>query len=118
MKNLIAFLMIMSITFTFAQNEPKVEYKKDGDLTIATYYHENGNIEQQGAFNAEGQLHGVWKSYDTSGNKISMGNYINGKRNGKWLFWQNDMLREVDYLNSKVLSVNEWTDRERVAVNK
>ena len=71
---------MLSETLTFAQEKPKAELNKDGDLTIATYYHDNGAIEQQGSFNKEGDLHGVWTSYDIDGNKVTVGNYVNGKK--------------------------------------
>lgn len=118
MKKIIALLMILSVSFTFAQEQPKVELTKDGEMTMATYYYENGTIEQQGTFNADGKLHGVWTSYDVNGKKLAMGKYVNGKKDGKWLFWTNNKLREVDYVDSKVASVNEWTDKVKVAVNK
>ena len=116
MKKLLAVLFILSITFTFAQAPNKVDLNKDGDLTVATYYHDNGTIEQQGTFNEEGELHGVWTSYDLNGNKTMVGNYMNGKKVGKWLFWSDKTLKEVDYVDSKIASVQEWTDKVEVAV--
>lgn len=118
MKKIIALLMILSVSFSFAQEQSKVELTKDGDLTMATYYYEDGSIEQQGTFNAEGKLHGVWTSYDIYGKKVAMGKYVNGKKDGKWLFWTNNTLKEVDYVDARVASVNEWTDKVKVAVNK
>lgn len=117
MKKIFAIVILLSVTFTFAQEKPKVDLNKDGDLTVATYYHDNGQVEQQGTFNQEGQLHGVWTSYDTNGNKVMVGNYVDGKKAGKWLFWSGNVLREVDYVDSKIASVSEWTDKVQVAVN-
>ncbi|MDG5490812.1 toxin-antitoxin system YwqK family antitoxin [Psychroserpens sp. SPM9] len=117
MKKICSLLLMLSVVFTFAQETPKVDLKKDGDLTVATYYHDNGSIEQQGTFNKEGELHGVWTSYDTSGKKVTVGSYTNGKKTGKWLFWSGDTLREVDYVDSRIASVSEWTDKVQVAVN-
>ncbi len=118
MKNVFTVLLLFTVSISFAQNEKHVDIKKDGDLTLATYYYADGSIEQQGTFNAEGKLHGVWTSYDVNGKKLAMGKYVNGKKNGKWLFWTNNKLREVDYVNSEITSVSEWTDKVNVAVNK
>ena len=79
-------------------------------------YYEDGTVQQKGTFNKEGELHGEWISYDTDGKKLAVGKYVNGQKQGKWFFWTNDVLREVDYLNSKITHVNEWTDKTRVAV--
>jgi len=117
MKKIFAILVMLSITFTFAQEKPKTDIKKDGDLTIATYYHDNGEVAQQGTFNKAGELHGVWTSYDVNGKKVTVGNYDNGQKAGKWLFWAGNSLREVDYKDSKIASVSEWTDKVQVAVN-
>lgn len=116
MKKIFAVLLMLSITLTFAQETKKVDVNKDGDLTVATYYHDNGAVEQQGTFNQEGELHGVWTSYDVDGNKTMVGNYVNGQKVGKWLFWSNNKLKEVDYVDSKIASVSEWTDKVQLAV--
>ena len=117
MKKIVTLMLMISISLTYAQETKKADIEKQGDLTIATYYHDNGAIEQQGAFNEAGELHGVWTSYDTSGKKVTVGNYRNGKKVGKWLFWSGDKLREVDYVDSKITSVSEWTDKVQLAVS-
>jgi antitoxin component YwqK of YwqJK toxin-antitoxin module len=117
MKKLLTILLTLSVTLTFAQEKPKVDIERDGDLTVATYYHDNGQIEQQGTFNKQGNLHGVWTSFDTNGKKVTIGNYVNGKKVGKWLFWSDDSLREVDYIDSKITNVSEWTDKVQMAIS-
>lgn len=117
MKKILAVLVMLSVTLTFAQETKKVDVNKDGDLTVATYYHDNGAIEQQGTFNQDGKLHGIWTSYDLNGNKTMVGNYVNGKKVGKWLFWSGDSLKEVEYIDSRIASVSEWTDKVEVAVS-
>tara|TARA_B100000809_G_C15103720_1_gene517918 strand:+ start:123 stop:452 length:330 start_codon:yes stop_codon:yes gene_type:complete len=108
---------MLSVALTFAQEKPKAELNKDGDLTVATYYHDNGVVEQQGTFNKEGELHGIWTSYDLNGNKVTVGNYVNNKKVGKWLFWSGTKLKEVDYIDSKIASVSEWTDKVQLATS-
>ena len=64
------------------------------------------------------KLQGEWKSYDVSGKKIAVGNYENGKKVGKWFFWNTNRLSEVDYSNSKIVGVNTWTNTNPVVSNK
>ncbi len=106
MKKIVLIFGLLIAGYGFAQN-PKVKVEKTGDLTMATYYYDNGNIEQQGTFNADGKLHGEWVSYDVNGNKLSVGHYDNGLKVGKWFFWQNGVVKEVEYKNSKITGVND-----------
>lgn len=99
---------------TYAQNDKNVKIEKKGNLTEATYYYDTGSIEQQGTFNADGELHGVWTSYDVEGIKISVGQYVNGLKNGKWFFWTGETLKEVDYVDSRIVNVVEWSDKSRM----
>ncbi|MEM9680440.1 MAG: nicotinic acid mononucleotide adenyltransferase [Bacteroidota bacterium] len=116
MKKLLIILVMLCVSFTYAQNNTNVKYEKEGDFTMAKYYYEDGTVQQKGAFNAQGQLHGTWTSFDVKGNKMSVGNYIDGQKEGKWFFWTKTSLREVDYLNSKIVSVNEWKDKSKLAI--
>jgi hypothetical protein len=50
--------------------------------------------------------------------KIAMGHYADGKRNGKWFFWQQDGLKEVDFSNNQVAQVVKWNNSEAVVLNK
>ena len=93
-------------------------YVDKGDLTEATYYYDNGTIQQIGTFNKSGKLHGTWTSYDVEGNKLALGEYNNGKRVGKWLFWTENSLKEVEYENSKITKVNEWNDKTQMAIKQ
>jgi antitoxin component YwqK of YwqJK toxin-antitoxin module len=117
MKKIFAIILMLSVSLTFAQEKPKAELNKDGDLTVATYYHANGTIEQQGTFNPEGELHGVWTSYTAEGIKVTVGNYVEGKKVGKWLFWSGNKLKEVEYIDSRIASVSEWTDKVELATS-
>ncbi len=116
MKKILIIAVLFVTSIGFSQNNLKVQTEKQGDLVEATYFHENGNIAQQGTFNAEGKLHGVWTSYDISGKKLSSGTYENGKKSGKWFFWTDTSLKEVDYSNSKILNVVEWNNSSKLAI--
>ena len=114
MRSIITFSIICLLSFTIQAQDNRAEFVEKDGLVYATYYYEDGSIEQEGTFNAEGQLHGLWTRYDVEGNKSSVGQYIDGKKNGKWFFWTGESLKEVDYLNNKIVSVNEWNDRSKL----
>ncbi|MGC4040672.1 MAG: membrane-binding protein [Flavobacterium sp.] len=97
-------LAISGLTFAQA-NKPVLE--KEGSLVKATYYYDNGQIQQQGHFK-DGKLEGNWTAFDEKGNKKSMGEYSNGEKTGKWFFWNDKALSEVDYSKSKIASVKSW----------
>ncbi|WP_248724404.1 toxin-antitoxin system YwqK family antitoxin [Seonamhaeicola sp. ML3] len=108
MKKYIFILTVLFIgTSVFAQEDKKVTHKTIGDLIETTYFYADGSIQQQGTFNKEGKLHGTWTSFDTKGNKIAVGNYENGKKEGKWTFLVNGEIKEVDYVNSKVTKISK-----------
>lgn len=111
MKKIVVVAMMLCVALAYAQEDKKVKYVVNGDLTEATYYYDNGVIQQEGTFNAEGKLHGVWTSYDINGEKVSVGKYINGRKVGKWYFWTKDnIVREVDYSDSRIVNVTERKD--------
>ncbi len=117
MKKYILIALVFIGTTVAAQNlnQPKLEIK--GTLTVATYFYDNGSVQQEGAFNKNGALEGVWTSYDFEGNKLSQGNYSNGIRTGKWFFWTDNSLKEVDFVNSKIVNVNEWSRKSELAIS-
>jgi len=118
MKTILSAVLLMFIcSMSHAQvNDIKVE--TTGELTEVTYYHDNGEIQQTGYFNEEGKLDGVWKSYDISGKKIAVGNYKNGRKVGKWFFWTDNSLNEVDFIDSRIINVSEWKNKTKVVTNE
>ena len=89
----------------FAQKEPKLEVV--GNLVKATYYHDNGQIQQEGFFK-DGKLEGKWVAFDANGNKKSAGEYTNGQKTGKWVLFNENALTEVNYNDNAVASVRNW----------
>ena len=73
-----------------------------------------GRLEQ-GTFNKKGKLDGLWVSYNESGVKLSQGNYDKGIKTGKWFFWTENSLKEVDYNDSRITNVNEWNSKSELA---
>lgn len=107
MKKTILILAILFIsTASFAQAEPEMKLNKETDLIEATYFHDNGEISQKGTFNLEKKLHGEWISYNEDGAEISIGNYTNGLKTGKWVFISGDDKKEVEYSNNAIASVD------------
>jgi antitoxin component YwqK of YwqJK toxin-antitoxin module len=112
----ILILAVMALSFaTYAQVDPSFE--KEGDMVKATYFHENGEVSQQGYFLNE-RLEGEWKMFNEKGDKIAMGNYKNGVKSGKWLFWEGDIKKEVNFDNNRIASVTNSKTKEPVVVNK
>ncbi len=116
MKNIIVLIAILFSATIMAQ-DVKPTFEKQGDAIKGTFFHENGEVRQQGFYNTEGKLHGEWKSYDTSGKKIAMGRYNNGVKTGKWFFWAADKLSEVNYSDNQIADVTTWSNKDNVVVN-
>ena len=106
MKKIMIFGVLLISAFTFAQSKKPI-LEQEGNLVKATYYFDNGQIQQQGYFK-EGKLDGSWVAFDEKGNKKSIGEYKNGEKTGKWFFWNDKSLSEVDYSNNRIASVKSW----------
>ncbi|MGO4819863.1 MULTISPECIES: toxin-antitoxin system YwqK family antitoxin [unclassified Flavobacterium] len=106
MKKYIMIAAVLISGMVFAQNnKPKLEAV--GNMVKVTYHHENGQIQQQG-FYKNGKLQGEWVSYDANGNKVAVAQYDKGQKTGKWFFWNDAVLNEVDYSNNQIASVKNW----------
>ncbi|MEZ4801270.1 MAG: nicotinic acid mononucleotide adenyltransferase [Gelidibacter sp.] len=117
MKKSILFLFALVITVvSFGQQKRELKLNKETDLIEVTYYHDNGVVSQTGYYTLDGKLQGEWLSFDTEGNKVVSANYDNGKKVGKWFYWNNNTLKEVDYTRNSIAGINEWTDKKSVAV--
>lgn len=121
MKKLVILAVLMFSGVIFAQ-EAKPVLEPFGKKVKATYFHENGQVMQEGYF-VKGKLEGKWVSYDENGNKIAIAEYKNGKKVGKWFFWTDSSdrgfatLSEVDYSDNRVASVKNWKKDALVNVN-
>lgn len=116
MKKTFLLLAILLITTSvFAQQEKELKLNEETNLIEATYYHDNGVISQEGTYNLDGKLQGKWMSFDTNGQKTAVGYYDNGVKTGKWFFWSDKTLSEVDYSESRIHKVNVWTNKETLA---
>lgn len=106
MNKLILVLAVCLMTsITYGQKEKEVKLNKETQLVEATYYHDNGEVSQEGTFNLAGKLHGEWVSYNEEGVKISIGSYADGIKTGKWFFWNDGMMKQVEYNDNVIASV-------------
>ena len=101
---LVGVFLISGVAFT---QTAKPVLEQEGKLVKATYYYENGKMQQQGYYK-DGKLEGHWIAFDENGNKTLIGEYAHGQKTGKWFFWNDESLSEVDYSNSRVASVKSW----------
>jgi len=105
-KTFIAIAFLVFTTLSYAQQKKEVKLNKEINLIEATYYHDNGEVSQEGTFDLAGKLHGEWISYNEEGDKISVGKYTNGLKTGKWVFWSGTDKKEVEYNNNAIASVD------------
>lgn len=103
-KLMIIAILICSASTVMAQCK-KDTYVLNNDVIEATLYHENGAVAQTGFYTKENKLQGEWVSYDISGNKTAIAKYDNGEKVGTWMFYQGDIVKEVNYENSKIAEV-------------
>ena len=106
MKKYIVIGAVLITGMIFAQT-PKPQLEADGNKVKATYFYENGQVQQEG-FYKEGKLDGKWVSYDKDGNKLAIAEYKNGEKVGKWFHWDQSTLSEVDYSKNQIAAVKNW----------
>lgn len=113
-----ACILLLMFTMTLAaQDSIKPKFKKEGNLVKASYFHDNGDLAQLGYFKDK-LRHGNWISFSQEGEKLSMGSYQLGKKNGQWFFWKENELIEVIYEKNKIVNVLEWNNSEKKLIAK
>jgi antitoxin component YwqK of YwqJK toxin-antitoxin module len=115
MKNIFVIALFLVGTFTHAQTERDLKLNEENNLIEATFTNSDGVVIQKGTYTKEGKLHGSWISYDIDGNKTVSAYYDNGIKTGKWFFWTEDTLKEVDYSNNTIAKVNVWKNNNPFA---
>ncbi len=116
MKKILTLTLLFAFTISNAQ-EVKPTYEKSEDMVKATYYYQDGSIREQGFFKDK-KLTGQWISYNQQGEKLMIANYEAGKKVGKWFAWSNNTLKEINYNNSRIVSVKNWNQDTKLASNK
>ena len=108
MKKLILLFSALLITVvSFAQQKRDLKLNKKTNLIEVTYYHDNGAVSQTGFYTADGKLQGEWLSFNTEGEKTISGNYDNGKKVGKWFYYTDGIVKEVDYNSNAIANLKE-----------
>lgn len=116
MKTRIVMMALLFVGFTYAQQETEPKLENVGKVIKATFFHDNGEIAQTG-YMLKGKLHGQWFKYNREGKKIASGKYENGERSGKWFFWNEGILKEVDFVDNRIANVKNWNQSEVVSVH-
>ncbi|MBE7633257.1 toxin-antitoxin system YwqK family antitoxin [Tenacibaculum finnmarkense] len=114
MKKFILVVCILSISLLQAQST-ETTFEKENDLVKATYFHENGQVKEQGFFKDK-KLTGTWISFNEKGIKTTIAHYEAGKKVGKWFMWKEDGLKEIDYNNNVIASVQTWKEETKMAI--
>lgn len=114
MKRYIVLVVLFVSGMVFAQ-ESKPVLEQEGSMVKATYFYATGQVQQVGFFK-DGKLEGTWVSYDEKGNKVAVAEYKSGEKVGKWFFWNERAVTEVNYDEGAISSVRNLT-RETLAKN-
>ena len=115
-KNVLMLFAFLIGMVSFAQQERALKLNDNTNLIDVTYFHDNGVVSQTGSYTLDGKLQGEWLSFDTDGNKSASASYDNGKKVGKWFYWTDKTLKEVDYTNNAIVSVNDWKKDSKTSV--
>ncbi len=116
-KLLILIVALICSAAVFSQETKENDYTVKNNLIEVTMFHDNGQISQTGFYTLDGKLQGNWYSYDVNGKKLTAAKYDNGNKVGKWFFWNNKTLKEVDYSTNAIVSVVEWSN-DRTLVSR
>ncbi|MFL1011118.1 toxin-antitoxin system YwqK family antitoxin [Flavisericum labens] len=107
MKKFILFFAFLITVVSFAQQKRDLKFNKETNLIEVVYYHDNGVVSQTGFYTTDGKLQGEWLSFSAEGKKTIFGNYDNGKKVGKWFYYTNETVKEVDYNENVIASLKE-----------
>lgn len=114
---LIAAGLLIGMTGIAQEKKSNPVFEEQGSLIKGTFYHDNGNIQQEGTY-MNGKLHGKWVSYNLNGEKTAQAHYENGVKSGKWFFWNDEKLTEVDYNENQIAAVNTWKKDGALVTNE
>lgn len=117
MKKLKLTIAAIAITLATAVNaqEVKPKFEQKDELIKGTFYYEDGNIRQEGTYK-NGKLHGEWISYKQNGEKNAIAQYEEGNKTGKWFFWSDDILTEVDYSANRIAEVKNYKNTNTLVI--
>ena len=114
MKKIIFIAVLLMMVSVKAQEVSPLYENVDGMVKVTNFY-QDGNVKEEGFYKNK-VITGTWITYDKFGNKTAVANYKNGKKVGKWFLSTQEGLKEVDYKNNTIASVQSWTGSMNVAV--
>jgi len=95
MRNLIIAIALLAAPATRAQTLVGHDHWPDGTLRYTAYaqggrthfvrYHENGRVQETGAYH-QGKPDGLWKQYTDTGALVTRATFRDGVRQGVWEF--------------------------------
>jgi antitoxin component YwqK of YwqJK toxin-antitoxin module len=116
MKKVILIALFSISLVGYSQNN-QTTYTTQGDLVKATYFHEDGSVSVEGYFKDK-KLTGEWVRFDKKGNIIQRAHYKVGKKVGTWFVWDTAGLKEINYDDNAIVSVNLLKPKLNVAQNR
>lgn len=130
MKQLMVFALVFMPFLAFAQGYESNKYDAQGNL-VATYnftdsknydfitYHSNGKKSEEGTIRG-GEKHGVWKSWNESGQLTARAKYNYGKRTGKWVIWDNGekQVFRIGFENDNLVNATKLDDHKHVLAHR
>ncbi len=117
MKNILSLLVIVLITSVAVAQNKNNTFFLEGDVIVATLYHDNGMVAQTGYYTKENKLTGEWVSFDQNGNKTAVAQYNNGQKVGTWYFFTGENIKEVNYMDSRISKVVTWKSSDTQVVS-
>lgn len=112
------------------QVKGKGEYKDGKRIGEWTFFHPNGKTEQKGKYDKKGRAQGEWKwyyesgnllreetylndlregpmtEYSDTGNIVTKGEFVEGMKEGKWVYYMGDYRDEGEYKGGQMSG--EW----------
>lgn len=84
------------------------EYNPDGTMRIA-YDMDMGRIGGAGILDEQGNKKGLWRTFYPEGGLMTEGEYLNGIRNGEWIFYfPNGNIEQRGFYNQNGKEHGEW----------
>ncbi len=84
------------------------EYGEDGEVISATFYND-GKVVEEGVVDSLGDKQGKWKEYHLNGSLKSVGEYINDRKVGDWVYYfENSKVEQVGKYDKKGRAQGEW----------
>ena len=119
MKKIITLSIAIFVGLLVQAQSVTVAYYNNGNVKTSTYtngsmservtYQKDGTLREIARFN-NGTPHGQWQEFDRNEVLISEGYYINGKKSGKWLIYNNldNTVYQITYKNNLKVKTTEW----------